>query len=141
MLGYSLGPMKTRAILLVVAALAASCAPAKVTRYAWVTGLQPEKAEYYRQLHANPWPEVNRMIKASNIRNYSIYEIEIDGQPYLFSYLEYTGNDWEGDMKKMAADPDTQRWWKETDPCQRPLPAAAKAGKIWADAKEIYRLD
>ena len=40
----------------------------------------------------------------------------------------------------MAADPETQRWWKETDPCQSPLPDARKAGKIWSDTKEIYHL-
>ena len=44
-------------------------------------------------------------------------------------------------MKKMAADPETRRWWKETDPCQSPLPDAKKAGKTWADTKEIYHLD
>ena len=133
--------MKLRLTVLIAAALAAACAPAKVTRYAWVTGLKPEKAAYYRQLHANPWPTVNARIKACNIRNYSIYEREINGKTYLFSYLEYTGNDFDGDMKKMAADPETRRWWKETDPCQAPLPDAAKKGKIWSDTKEVYHLD
>lgn len=133
--------MKIRFALLAVAALAASCAPTPVTRYAWVTGLKPEKAAYYRQLHANAWPGVNRMIKQANIRNYSIYEREINGKTYLFSYLEYTGNDFDADMKAMAADPETRRWWKETDPCQAPLPEAAKAGKIWSDANEVYHLD
>jgi len=36
----------------------------------------------------------------------------------------------------MAADPETRRWWKETDPCQSPLPDAAAARKIWADSKD-----
>ena len=120
---------------------AVSCAPTKVQRYAWVTGLKPEKAEHYRKLHANPWPSVNKQIKASNIRNFSIYERDIAGKTYLFAYLEYTGKDFAGDMKKMAADPETQRWWKETDPCQSPLPDAKKAGKIWADTQEVYHLD
>jgi L-rhamnose mutarotase len=44
------------------------------------------------------------------------------------------------DMKKMAADPETQRWWKETDPCQLPLPEAAAQGKIWSDCTEVYHL-
>jgi len=109
-------------------------------RFAWITGLRPEKAARYRELHANPWPAVNRMLKECHIQNYSIYEKEIDGRPFLFSYLEYTGEDFEADMKKMAADPETQRWWKETDPCQDPLPDAAAAGKIWSDAVEVYHL-
>ncbi len=109
-------------------------------RFAWVTGLKPEKAAYYRQLHANPWPSVNKKLKECNIRNYSIHLKEIDGKLLLFSYLEYTGTDWEGDMKNMAADPETQRWWKETDPCQQPLPDAAAQGKIWSDLEEVYHL-
>ncbi len=80
------------------------------------------------------------MIKACNLRNFSIHECEIDGKIYLFAYLEYTGNDFAADMKKLASDPETQRCWKETDPCQSPLPDAAAANKIWADTKEVYHL-
>ncbi|MEI6389968.1 MAG: L-rhamnose mutarotase [Verrucomicrobiota bacterium] len=131
--------MKTR-IPLLLAVLLAGCASPTPQRYAWVTGLKPERAEYYRELHAHPWPAVNRMIKECHIRNFSIHEREIDGKLYLFAYLEYTGKDFDADMKKMAADPETQRWWKETDPCQQPLPDAAAKAKIWADTKEVYLL-
>ncbi len=115
-------------------------APSAPQRFAWITGLKPEKAAYYRELHAHPWPAVNRMIKDCNIQNFSIYEREIEGKTYLFAYLEYTGTDFAADMARMAADPETQRWWKETDPCQSPLPDAAAAKKIWADLKEVYHL-
>ena len=129
--------------------LASACSPCQqqqqpqqknVQRFASVTGLRPEKADYYRELHANAWPAINRKIKECNIQNYSIYEIEIEGKPYLFSYFEYTGADFAADMKKMADDPETRRWWKETDPCQLPLPQAAAKNQIWTDAKEVYRL-
>ncbi len=109
-------------------------------RYAWITGLKPEKAAYYRGLHAHPWPAVNQMIQQCHIQNFSIHECEIAGKLYLFAYLEYTGDNFDADMKKMAADPETQRWWKETAPCQLPLPPAAAQGKIWSDTKEIYYL-
>jgi L-rhamnose mutarotase len=127
---------------LLALAVLSGCATQKphVTRYAWVTGLKPEKIERYEYLHSHPWPAVNQMIKGCHIQNYSIYERELEGKTYLFSYLEYTGNDFAGDMKKMAADPETQRWWKETDPCQQPLPDAAANGKIWSDAKEVFHL-
>ncbi len=126
---------------LVLALLLAGCATSKPPqRFAWITGLKPEMAERYRELHANPWPGVNRMIKECHIQNFSIHEREIDGKLYLFAYLEYTGGDFEADMKRMAADPETQRWWKETDPCQSPLPDALSQGKIWADMKEAYFL-
>ena len=126
---------------LTLASLSAGCStPKPPLRFAWVTGLKPEKADFYQQLHAHPWPTVVKEIKACHIRNYSIYEREIGGKLYLFSYLEYTGTNFDLDMKRMAGDPDTQRWWRETDPCQLPLPDAAAAGKIWSDAKEVFFL-
>ena len=76
-------------------------------RYGQVIKVKPEYLEKYKALHANPWPEVNRMIQECNIRNYSIYYR--DG--YLFSYYEYVGDDYEADMAKMAADPKTREWW------------------------------
>ncbi len=126
---------------LLLAALLAGCASQKpAQRFAWVTGLRPEKAARYEELHAHPWPAVNQMLKECHIRNFSIHKREIEGKLYLFAYLEYTGSDFEADMKRMAADPETQRWWKETDPCQLPLPEAAAKGKIWADTQEVYYL-
>jgi len=127
---------------LLVASLFTGCATTvkPPQRYAWVTGLKPEKAEYYRQLHAKPWPAVNQRIKECHIQNFSIHEREIDGKLYLFAYLEYTGKNFAADLKRMAADPETVRWWQETDPCQTPLPDAAAVGKIWSDTKEVYFL-
>lgn len=132
--------MKNLLLLTAIICLSGCLSQKAPQRYAWVTGLKPEKAAYYRQLHAHPWPAVNRMIKACHIQNFSIHEREIEGKLYLFAYLEYTGTNFVADMKRMAADPETQRWWKETDPCQSPLPDAAAAGKIWADTKEVYFL-
>jgi L-rhamnose mutarotase len=114
--------------------------PKSPRRFVWVTGLNPDKADYYRELHADPWPGVSKMIKKCNIRNFSIHEREIGGKLYLLSYFEYTGKDFDADMKTMAADPETQRWWKETDPCQLPLPDAAAKGKIWAETNEVFYL-
>jgi L-rhamnose mutarotase len=131
---------KTVFVLLCVALLAGCATQNPPQRYAWVTGLKPEKAARYEDLHAHAWSGVNKMIKACHIQNFSIHECEINGQLYLFAYLEYTGKDFDADMKRMAADPETQRWWKETDPCQSPLPDAAAKGKIWSDTKEVYFL-
>ena len=55
-----------------------------ITRYAWITGLKPEKIERYEYLHSHPLTGVNKMIKDCHIQNYSIYEREIDGKTYLF---------------------------------------------------------
>jgi len=110
----------------------------RVRRFGMVTGLKPEKIAYYEKLHAAVWPDVLKKIKECNIRNYSIYLQHIDDKYYLFSYFEYTGADFDGDMKKMAADSTTQRWWKETAPTQIPLPEADSRGQTWTDMKEVF---
>ena len=132
--------MKTFICLLLAALLAGCATQPAPKRYAWITGLKLDQAERYESLHAHPWPGVNNMLKQCHIQNYSIYEREIDGKRFLFSYLEYTGRDFDADIKRMAADPETQRWWTQTDPCQAPLPDAAAKGKIWSDLKEVYHL-
>lgn len=132
--------MKTIFCLFIAALLTGCATPKTPQRFAWVTGLKPEKAARYEDLHAHPWPAVNQKLREIHVQNFSIHEREINGQLYLFAYLEYTGSDFDADMKKMAADPETQRWWKETDPCQSPLPDAAAKGKIWSDTKEVYFL-
>ena len=109
-------------IALLSASACSSLPGYKVQRFGWVTGLKAEKAAYYKDLHAHPSPAVNR-------------------KEYLFAYLEYTGKDFAADMQKMASDPATQAWWKETDPCQSALPDAKAKGKIWADAQVVYHLD
>lgn len=113
----------------------------KMKRYASVTGLKEEKIEEYKKLHAAAWPSVLKRIKECNIQNYSIYLKNIDGKNYLFSYFEYVGDDFELDMKKMGNDPETQRWWKETDPCQIPLPDAVAKGATWSDIEEVFHTD
>jgi len=110
--------------------------PQNIQRIGWVIKVKPEKLDYYKELHANPWPEINTKLKDVNIQNYSIYYR--DG--LLFSYLEYTGSDFDADMKKMAADSLTNEWWKLTNPCQEPVESAGK-GVWWADLEEVYHLD
>lgn len=107
-----------------------------IQRFGWVIKVKPEKLDEYKDLHANPWPEVNARLKECNIQNYSIYYR--DG--LLFSYLEYVGTDFEADMAKMAADPKTQEWWELTDPCQEPVDSAGE-GVWWAEMEEVYHLD
>lgn len=109
-----------------------------VKRFGMVTGLKPEKIAYYKKLHAAAWPAVLKQIRTSNIRNYSIYLQKIEDKYYLFSYFEYVGKDFAADMKKMAADSTTRRWWKETDPTQMPLPGAAAKNTIWTDMQEVF---
>ena len=110
-------------------------------RYGMVIGLNAEKIEEYKQLHAAVWPDVLERIAACNIRNYSIYLRQLpDGNHYLFSYFEYVGEDFEADMAKMAADETTQKWWELCEPCQQPLPSRAE-GEWWASMEEVFHCE
>lgn len=145
--------MSARRVLLVAAAVLAAAlvfflirkapvtAPDRVERYGMVIGVKPDKIEYYKKLHAAAWPSVLAKIKECHIRNYSIYLREVEkGQFLLFSYFEYTGNDLEADMARMAADPETRRWWKETDPCQSPIPTRLDK-EFWSRMEEVFHAD
>lgn len=107
-----------------------------VQRYGSVIKVAPGRLEEYKRLHAAVWDSVKKMIKECNLQNYSIYYK--DG--YLFSYYEYTGNDYAADMAKMAADPETQRWWTFCEPCQQPIESRAE-GEWWATMEEVFHLD
>jgi L-rhamnose mutarotase len=105
-------------------------------RFASVIRLKPEKEEEYRRLHAAAWPGVLAALQRAHIGNYSIFLR--DG--LLFSYLEYSGEDYAADTAAIAEDPVTQEWWALTDPCQQPLDSAAE-GEWWAPAEEVFHLD
>mgnify|MGYP000082211764 CR=1 FL=1 len=110
-------------------------------RYGSVIGVREEKIPEYKALHAAAWPDVLEQIKRSNISNYSIFLRKLpDGKHYLFSYFEYAGEDFAGDMAKMAADPRTQEWWALCKPCQEPLPDIPADG-WWADMEEVFHCD
>ena len=102
-------------------------------RYGQVIKVKPDKIEEYKKLHAAVWPEVKKMITECNIRNYSIYLKD----RCLFSYYEYIGTDYDMDMKKMATDPATQKWWELCDPCQEPL-ETREEGEWWANMEEVF---
>ena len=104
-------------------------------RYGMVIRVKPDHLAEYIRLHEAVWPEVLATITACNIRNYSIYLRDNT----LFSYFEYVGTDYAGDMKKMAADPATQRWWKVTMPCQEPV-STVKPGEWWAPMEEVFHM-
>jgi L-rhamnose mutarotase len=105
-------------------------------RYASVIKLRPEKEREYRVLHSAIWSGVLAQIDKCHIRNYSIFLR--DGM--LFSYLEYHGEDFPADMALMAQDPETQRWWALTDPCQEPVQTAA-SNEWWSPLEEVFHVD
>jgi len=105
-------------------------------RFGQIIGVKPEHFERYKAYHAAVWPDILGMITDCNICNYSIFHK--DG--LLFAYFEYTGEDFAGDMAKMAADPKTQEWWSVMEPMQQPV-ENRKTGEWWSTMDEVFHLD
>ena len=104
-----------------------------VRRFGQRIRVRPEAIDEYERLHADPWPGVLDQIRRSNIRNYTIWRDGTD----LFAAFDYVGQDFEADMAAMAADPETQRWWKLTDAMQDPLPDR-EPGTWWKTLREVF---
>jgi L-rhamnose mutarotase len=106
-----------------------------VKRYGRVIRLRPERRAEYLALHAAVWPSVEATIRACGIEKYAIFLHD----DLLFAYFEYHGDDLAADQARMAADPETRRWWALTDPCQDRL-ADAPPGEQWSPATEVWHL-
>jgi L-rhamnose mutarotase len=102
-------------------------------RYAQLIRLRPECRDEYVTMHAAVWPEVLATIAACIVGNYSIFL----GDDLLFAYFEYSGEDFDDDMARMAACPDTQRWWALTDPMQEALPETTPERR-WKTIPEVF---
>jgi L-rhamnose mutarotase len=105
-------------------------------RFGQVLKLRQQYQDEYVRQHAAVWPGVLAQIRRCNIRNYSIYLR--DGM--LFAYFEYLGDDFAADMRAMAEDPETQRWWALMEPMQEKWPSAT-AGEWWSNMTEVFHLD
>ena len=118
------------------ALFATSCAtgPEPTRRVGMVVGLNPAGMAEYKRLHADNHPGVRDLLNKYHMHNFSIFLHKIDGKWYEFGYYEYTGDDYEGDMEKMNAEPRIREWLEVCDPMQRPLPGE----KSWAVMEQVY---
>ena len=105
-------------------------------RLGQVIGIKPEHLERYIQMHDECWPEVVAANNASNIHNYTIYLYN----DLLFSYFEYTGDDYAADMAKLAANPKVQEWWSIMSPMQQPVPER-QPGEHWHALRAVFHQD
>jgi L-rhamnose mutarotase len=105
-------------------------------RLAQVVRVRPEAIDAYERIHRDvPYAVLDRL-RASHVTNYSIYRYGT----LLIAYLEYLGDDLEGDLAAIAADPATQAWWRITEPQQEPVPERAP-GSWWHVIPEVFHLD
>ena len=98
-------------------------------RFAMVTRVKPEKEAEYRLLHQSTWPgTVDRMTRME-YHDFSIFLVELGDEIYEMFYVEFAGADTGKDKMSSVAEPAYERWIKQTDSCQKPLP---DADGIWS---------
>lgn len=82
-------------------------------RFTLYSELKPEKVEDYINLHKEPWKELMELLEECNIHHYSI---SLKGNE-VFTYYEYTGENYEKDQKRLNESKVMKHWWKYSKPC------------------------
>ncbi len=103
-------------------------------RFGLVIGADPEKIGIYK-LHFSDNLGVQDILVKYSIRIFSIFISQFpDGQEYLFGCFEYTGNNYQSDMRMLSEEPRNIEWLKLCDPCQKPF----NGDSSWCVMDEIY---
>jgi L-rhamnose mutarotase len=87
--------------------------------------VKPDALKEYMDIHKNVWPSVLDALRRHHIIDYSIHYWPAPDFHLLIANMKYTGDNYEEDMAGIAADPETQRWWKVTDGMQESFNAGA----------------
>jgi len=108
-----------------------------VKRVGMVVGLNQKVIDEYKRVHADNHSGVRDLLNKYHMHNFSIFLHQIEGKWYEFGYYEYTGDDFEGDMAKLDAEPRNKEWLTVCDPMQVPL----KGETGWAEMEMVYHND
>ena len=102
-------------------------------RKAFVMSVHPGHEAEYERRHRPIWPELEAVLKAHGVHNYSIFLHEETRQ--LFAYAEIE------DEARWAAIAQTEvcrRWWKHMDPL---MPGHPDHRPIARDLREVFHID
>ena len=102
-------------------------------RKAFVMSVFPDQHAEYERRHNPIWPELQAVLKAHGVHNYSIYlEQEAD---YLFAYVELES---EERWRQIAQTAVCQRWWAMMKPLMQ---TNEDNSPIALELKEVFHLD
>jgi L-rhamnose mutarotase len=106
-----------------------------IKRVGMVIGIKAESIAEYKKLHADENPGVRDLLTLANMHNFSIFMHKFDdGKYYLFGYYEYTGDDFDADMAKLAVKERNIAWLKVCDPMQIPF----EGQNSWSVMEQVY---
>jgi L-rhamnose mutarotase len=108
-----------------------------IKRVGMVVGLNEAAMGEYKRLHADDYARVRDLLSKHHMHNFSIFLHQIEGKWYEFGYYEYTGDDFEGDMARLDAEPRNKEWLVVCDPMQ----IALEGEEGWAEMEMVYHND
>ena len=104
-------------------------------RVGMVIKLKEESLAEYKKLHSDSTTGVRDLLMKYNLHNFSIFLTRLeDGNYYEFGYYEYTGDDFDRDMRALSEEPRNIEWLKICDPMQEPIGEA----KGWKEMETVY---
>jgi L-rhamnose mutarotase len=107
-----------------------------VKRVGMVVKVKADMLDEYKKLHADDNPGVRHLLEKYHLRNFNIFLVQLaDGEWYEFGYYEYWGDDFEGDMARLDAEPENMEWLKMCDPMQEGILPDQKG---WKEMDRIY---
>ncbi len=102
-------------------------------RKAFLMKLKPGRHDEYARRHQPVWPEMEALLRAHGVHNYSIFHDPLTDQ--LFGYVEIESEDrWNA----IAASPVCRRWWEYMSEMMETSPDLSP---VSAPLAELFHLD
>lgn len=105
----------------------------QVIRKAFVMQVNPDAHDEYRQRHNPIWPELEAVLKAHGVHNYSIFLHPETDQ--LFAYAEIED---EARWQSIAQTPECQKWWAHMADV---MPSNPDHSPVSRDLVEVFHID
>jgi L-rhamnose mutarotase len=102
-------------------------------RKAFVMSVNSGAEDEYKRRHDPIWPELESILKAYGVHNYSIFLLE--GARQLFAYVELES---EERWSAIAATPECRRWWNHMAEL---MPHNDDASPVAAHLTQVFHLD
>ena len=102
-------------------------------RKAFVMSVHPGSEQEYERRHRPIWPELDKVLKAHGVHNYSIFLHPQSRQ--LFAYVEI---DDEAQWSAIARTDVCQRWWQHMAEL---MPSNADSSPIATPLVEVFHID
>ena len=102
-------------------------------RKAFRMAVNPQETVEYERRHSPIWPELQDVLRAHGVHDYSIFLDETDGS--LFGYVEIED---EARWDAIARTPECRRWWTYM---RDVMPVNADDSPRSAPLREVFHLD